>query len=332
MNTPIVLDWLLEEQNPGVRYLTLRDLCDFPENDPELVLARKIAHRQGPIATVLDAMQPEGYWEKKRAGYNPKYTGTVWSVILLAQLGARVEMDERVALACDYLLSNARTKNGQFGTQGTPSTTIDCLQGNICAAMLDLGIDDDRLNAAFDWLARSNTGEGIAPMGSKDTDLRYYSGKIGPAFLCGANDKKACAWGAVKVMLALAKLPEFQHTPIVKEAIQIGTDFLLGIDPVTAEYPTRLDIKPSRNWWKFGFPVFYISDVLQILEAFSELNMLDDPRLKNALNLVRSKQDDQGRWPLEYSYKGKTWIDVGETKQPNKWVTLRALRVLKKVT
>ena len=54
-----------------------------------------------------------------------------------------------------------------------------------------------------------------------------------------------------------------------------------------------------------------------------------DPRLANALQLIRDKQDAQGRWPLEYDYTGKTWVDFGPKKQPNQWVTLRALRGLK---
>jgi hypothetical protein len=56
-----------------------------------------------------------------------------------------------------------------------------------------------------------------------------------------------------------------------------------------------------------------------------------DPRLANALDLLLRKQDEQGRWRLEYTYNGKTWIDLEEKGRPSKWVTLRALRVLKRV-
>ncbi len=55
-----------------------------------------------------------------------------------------------------------------------------------------------------------------------------------------------------------------------------------------------------------------------------------DPRLANALKLVRDKQDAQGRWALEYDYTGKTWVDFGP-KQPNKWVTLRLARSKRRV-
>ena len=89
--------------------------------------------------------------------------------------------------------------------------------------------------------------------------------------------------------------------------------------------------KPSRNWWKFGFPVFYVTDLLQNVEALVKLGYGDDPRLAGALDLIREKQDVQGRWKLEYSYSGKMAVDFGLKKEPNKWVTLRAMRVLKAV-
>jgi hypothetical protein len=177
------------------------------------------------------------------------------------------------------LFENALTENGQFSASGTPSSTVDCLQGNLCAAMLDLGFDDPRLEKAFEWMARSVTGDGIAPMGDKNARLRYYSGKRGPGFLCGANNKLPCAWGAVKVMLAFGKLPVEQRTPYIEDAIQKGIEFLLGVDPAEATYPTGWSDKPSGNWWKFGFPVFYVTDLLQNVEALVRLGLGKDPRL-----------------------------------------------------
>jgi|DewCreStandDraft_4_1066084.scaffolds.fasta_scaffold13579_3 hypothetical protein len=144
-------------------------------------------------------MDRSGFWAKPGPGYLPKYRSTVWSIILLAQLGASIEEDKRIGQACAYVLDQALTEGGQFTASGAPSGTADCLQGNLCRALAALG----------------------------------YSA---------------------------------------------------------------------------------------------------DPRLKNALALIRGKQDAQGRWPLEYDYTGKTWINFGPKGQPNKWVTLRALRVLKAVS
>ena len=71
--------------------------------------------------------------------------------------------------------------------------------------------------------------------------------------------------------------------------------------------------------------------LLMGLEALVALGYGHDPRLSRSLALIREKQDGNGRWSLEYDYAGKTWVDFGAKKQPNKWVTLRALRVLKAV-
>ena len=62
-----------------------------------------------------------------------------------------------------------------------------------------------------------------------------------------------------------------------------------------------------------------------------ELGYGDDPRLANALQLVLSKQDAQGFWKLENTLNGKMWADIEEKGKPSKWITLRALRVLKHV-
>jgi hypothetical protein len=323
------LPWLLEKKDPGVRYLALRDLCELDEGDPELITARELAHREGPIAAILAEMNPDGYWIEPGSGYYPKYRGTVWSVISLAQLGASVVSDDRIGQAGRYLLDQALSPGGQFSTNKAPSGTADCLQGNLCAALIDLGIEDPRMEAAYEWMARSVTGDGVAPMEDKHTPVRYYAGKCGPLFACGANNKLSCAWGGVKVMLAFSKMPINYCTPVIGDAIKKGIDFFLGSDPATAEYPNGWSEKPSGNWWKFGFPVFYVTDLLQLVEAMVRLGYGDDERLQNALNLILNKQDSGGRWALEYNYTGKTWVDFGIKKQPNKWVTYRALQVLR---
>jgi hypothetical protein len=323
------LPWLLEPESPGVRYLALRDIQAASPENAALIEARQAAYAGGPIASILAEMDASGYWVEPGPGYNPKYRATVWSLILLAQLGASAAMDARISQACAYLLEHALTPGGQFSISGVPSGTVDCLQGNLCAALLALGYDDPRLDSAFEWMARSVTGEGVAAITERQAAVRYYAGKCGPLFACGANNKLPCAWGAVKVMLAFSRLPSERRTPLVHHAIRRGVDFLLATDPARAEYPSGWAAKPSGNWWKFGFPVFYVTDILQIVEALVGLGYGDHSGLAGALNLILEKQDAQGRWTLEYDYSGKTWVDFGAKKQPNKWVTLRVLRMLK---
>jgi hypothetical protein len=93
------LSWLLEPDDPGVRYLALRDLLDCPSDDSELQTARVAAHSRGPIASILAKMDATGYWAEPGPGYNPKYRSTVWSMMMLAQLGASAAQDERIARA-----------------------------------------------------------------------------------------------------------------------------------------------------------------------------------------------------------------------------------------
>jgi hypothetical protein len=323
------LSWLLEDNHPGVRYLALRDLAGLEESHPDLRAAQARAHRDGPIADILNTMQEPGYWVEPGPGYGPKYYSTVWSIVTLGQLGASADFDPRIQRACRYLIDHALTEHGQFSSSGTPGTTVDCLQGNLLAALLDIGFEDRRLETAFEWMARSVTGEGVASMGDKRTAIRYYAGKCGPDFACGANNKRPCAWGAVKVMLAFSKLPQGKRTPLIEKAVARGIAFLLGVDPLEATYPSGYSQKPSRNWWKFGFPVFYVTDLLQNVEALVRLGLGKDPRLSRSLIYIQEKQDQDGRWRLDYDYTGKTWVDFGEKKQPNKWVTYRAAWVLK---
>jgi hypothetical protein len=327
------VSWLLESENLGVRYLALRDLMDVSPDDAKLKSARKKAHKEGPIAYVLSKMDEDGYWKRPGTGYGPKYKSTVWALILLAQLGVSVKEDKRIKLACRYYLDHALNPGGQISamTNNSPSGTVDCLQGNMLWSLMELGYDDPRMKKAYEWMARTVTGDGVAPLKEKNAPVRYYAGKCGPDFACGANNKLPCAWGGIKVMMAFGKLPADEQTPLIKKAIQQGADFFFGIDPATAKYPTGYTDKPSGNWWKFGFPVFYITDLLQLAEAFVSLGYGNDPRLANTLNIIREKQNADGQWLLEFDYAGKTWRTYGEKRQPNQWVTLRALRVLKAV-
>jgi len=325
------LSWLLKSDSPDVRYIAMRDLLDLSPDDKKLKAARKSAHKEGPIARVMSKMNEEGYWQRAGTGYGPKYKSTVWALILLAQLGASVKEDKRVRLACKYYLDHALTPGGQISamTNAAPSGTIDCLQGNMLWSLMTLGYEDKRMDSAYEWMARTVTGEGVAPITDKHAVVRYYGYKCGPTFACGANNKLPCAWGGVKVLLALSRLPVEKRSDLIQKAIRAGVDFIFSVDPSTAEYPNGWAEKPSGNWWKFGFPVFYVTDILQIAEALVGLGFGKDPRLANTLEFIRSKQDDEGRWPLEYNYDAKTWMRFGKMKEPNPWVTLRVLRVLK---
>ena len=114
----------------------------------------------------------------------------------------------------------------------------------------------------------------------------------------------------------------------MQNAIQTGAEFLLSHDLTTANFPYTERI--SSTWFKFGFPLSYWSDILETTEVLVDLGYGKDPRLGKVFQLILSKQDDQGRWKLENSLNGKMWVDIERKGQPSKWITLRALRVLKR--
>ena len=321
------LSWLLEldQANPAVRYLALRDLVGLPEEYLELTAARSEIYRTGTIPQMLAAQNPIAYWVKPGAGYSPKYTGTVWSLTLLAQMGAD-KSEPRVKKAAEYVIKNALSPVGWFSYNGTPSGFIHCHAGYLGEAMFNLGFGDDpRVLSAIELQARLVTGEGIAHMGSENP-VRFYHYTPAPGFVCG---NLPCAWGAVKAMKAISSVPEQQRTQTMNAAIKRGKELFFGADLTICKFSNREKGKPSSNWFKFGFPLFYIGDVLEVLEVMSRLGVGQHPHLEAAWKLVLEKQDATGRWPMEYSYNGKLWSDIEVKSEPSKWVTLRVLRVLK---
>lgn len=323
------LPWLLDGEEPAVRHRALRELLDLPADDPEVVAARAAAMSSDPIATILAAQDPEGWWVYPGAGYGPKYSGTVWSLMFLDQLGAD-GADPRIRAACDYVLEHSQAPTGGFATAGGKqpakgSYVVHCLNGNLLRALIGFGwLDDERVQRSLDWQAASITGEG---------DIRWYrTSTSGPGFQCAINEHLPCGWGAAKAVLGLARVPVAARSRAISKALEAGVEFLLSVDPATAMYPMGWgNTEPSRKWFKLGFPSGYWADILQVMEAVCEAGFGADPRLFGAVGWLVSKQDRDGRLRNEDRYTGKMHIDIDRGRGPSRWVTLRAARVLKMV-
>jgi hypothetical protein len=327
------LSWLLAEETPAVRHLTLRQLLDQPKDAPVVRQARASAMQTDPIASILAAQQPEGFWAKPGPGYTPKYRGTVWQLIFLDQLGADGQ-DPRVQAACEYVLSHSQARTGGFACweggrreEAPPpsSLVIHCLTGNLLRALIGFGwLSDERVQRAIDWQARSIIG---------DQTSRYFrSGTSGPGFCCGSNEQLPCAWGAIKGLLAFARIPAPLRAPHVERAIEQGTSFLLSSNPATAMYPAgRNKGKPSSFWFKLGFPLGFVADLLQNLTVLCELGWATDARLSGAVSWLLSQQEPAGRWRNQAASSGKMWVEIDKQDEVSKWVTLRACSVLKAV-
>ncbi len=326
--SPALLDWLLETSNPVARHLALRDLV--PEaSTAELLSAGAQAMSADPIRSILENQQPEGFWVKPGGGYGPKYTGTVWQVIFLDQLGAD-PAHPQVQAACEYILEHAQAIDGGFSYNSAPrrpppSGAAHCLNGNLLAALLGFGLaHDERVRDSVRWQTGAITGE---------AHTFYQSGTSGPGFCCAVNGKQPCAWGAIKAVIALSRVPADLRDHSVSVALQQGINFLLSVDPVTAAYPmTPGTTKPSGTWFKLAFPLGYTADVLQVLEALCAAGAAADTRLDPALEWLLAQRDASGRWVNRNAYHGKLWSDFEKQGAPGKFVTIRALRVLRAVT
>jgi hypothetical protein len=310
------LPWLLEESNPSVRFFTLRDILRPPRGDPDVEAARTAIVSSRPVREILAAQYPEGYWIKPDWGYSPKYRATVWQVMFLADLG--VTPNETVHRACRVVLEKTfLPEAGLFSATKSPAGTVICLNGNLLASLcrLDYG-DHATVRTVSHTLAEKIVEEG---------------------FGCRANalDRKnkdtwlPCAWGAIKALRAYALIPEGKRTPLVKEAVSQGVQFLLSGDLMVADYPSASG-RASRLWFRLGFPLGYHSDLLEAVDVLVQLGHVGDYRLHNAIEFVLNKQDSDGRWPLEHTL-GRTWTQFGEKGRPSKWVTLRALRMLSRL-
>lgn len=319
--TDPILHWLLEKENPSVRYFTLKHLLDQPADAADVLSARRAIMRSEPVRAILAAQDAEGYWAKPLHCYSPKYQGTVWQILFLAELGTDPR-NRQVRRGGKYVLTHAQASTGGISAaaRAAPSAAIHCLSGNMVWALIALGFgEDERVARAVDWLTGAITGD--------DFDWFYASGTSGPGFRCAANLGQPCAWGAVKALRALAALPLALKSAKVIKAIAATAEFLFGHNVAQADYPYTERV--SGEWFKFGFPLSYTSDVLELSLALVEAGYARDPRLTPALELIQSKRNAAGQWVLQHSLNGKMWADIEQKGQPSKWVTLRALRVLK---
>jgi hypothetical protein len=137
--------------------------------------------------------------------------------------------------------------------------------------------------------------------------------------------------GVVKALKGLAEIPPSRRSPAVARTLAAGTEYLLGHHVHKRSHDPAKDSKPG--WKRFGFPLMYQTDALEILAVLGKLGALAedvrDERTDEALDLVRSRQGADGRWKLQTTQNGKFVVDIEAKGRPSHWVTLRALQVLR---
>jgi hypothetical protein len=319
-----VLDWLLEESDPSVRLFTLTRLLGKSETGAEAAAARKAIMRSGAVAEILKLQGKSGAWGKESDFYTAKYTGTVWQLLILAELGAAGN-DPRVRKACEFILVNSQDKESSgFAIAasvksggGRHSEVIPCLTGNVAFSLVRLGMGDDaRVARAIDWICQyQRADDGVAGAPAIWPYNRFE--------MCFG--RHSCHMGVVKSLKALAAIPPEKRNAAVRAKIEELTEFVLIHHVHKKSHDLSHVSKPG--WLTFGFPLMYQTDALEILCILKELG-ISDPRMSEAMEAAAAMRGDDGRWKLQNSFNGKTLVDIETTGAASKWITAKALYAL----
>jgi len=320
-----VTEWLLEIDNPSVRYLTLTSLLDKPDDDKEAAEAKKAIMDHGSVSEILALQNEDGSWGLPEMFYRNKYAGTVWTLLILAEMGADKD-DPRIKKTCESILKHSQEpESGGFSCcesvktgAGLPSGVVPCLTGNMVYTLIKFGwLNDERLTKAIDWIVKyQRTDDGVenAPSGAPYEKYAMCWGK------------HSCHMGVAKALKALAAIPPENRSEAVNNKIDEMAEYFLTHHIYKKSHNLSEISRPG--WLKFGFPLMYQTDILELLEMFVFLGIKDE-RLIDAVEIIKSKQLPDGTWKLENSNNGKMIIRIENKGKPSKWITLKALNVLK---
>lgn len=318
-------DWLLASQNPSIRYFTYKDVLDVDPGNPVLAKESELIASTGYVPALLEAMDEAEYHKTYSRYYVYKYKGLVWSLLTLAELGAnRSPAIEGIA---EYLFEHAQERtDGGFAMHsckaggGRNTEVIPCLTGNMVYALTKFGYQDDpRLKKAVSYLVHFlvlNDGEEVEPQVPPYNRYEECWGK------------HTCHMAVVKTLKAFAALDPSLWDVDLKTTLDKTVEFVLIHHIYKRSHNLNRNTKPG--WLNFGFPLMYQTDVLEILDILTSLGVKDE-RMEEAIAVVKAKQQDNGRWRVENTYgSDRLLIPIGTKGEESEWVTLRALRVLKR--
>ena len=321
-------EWLLEDNNQSVRYVTLIDIMNQNEKIGEVKEAKEKMMIEGIVPKILSKQKEGGYWEMAENFYiRTKYKGTVWQIIVLAELGANGG-DKRIQNACEFILENSQDKSsGAFayyrnGNGGDHNKILPCLTGNMLWSLIKFGyLDDSRIQKGINWIVnyqRFDDGFESAPV-----EWPYNVGsKKGEA--CWG--KHTCHMSVVKNLKALAEIPPKMRSEGVRNVINKAVEYLLVHHIYKQSH--NLNAVAKHEWTQFGFPLMWKIDALEVLETLTRLGCKDD-RMQDAIDLIISKQNENGRWILEKTFNGRMQANIEQKGKESKWLTLKAVKVLK---
>jgi hypothetical protein len=303
-------EWLLEPACSPVRYWTLVDIADRPAGDPEVRAAQAAIPSYPPVAALLATQQRDGYWGK-RDYYLPRTgRGTFWVLSVLGDLGLTAE-EEPVRQACDWMFAHQR-ENGAFCRrrripgQGTvwQDDTEPCTHARIVRFLIQFGYaQDPRVRKAVDWLLPIQRDDGM--------------------WFCRGAEGRGC----LRATLDVLRLAALDSGTAAQPGITQAASAVCGL--LMAPRMSRYHVGEAWGTWEglkypyFGFSVISALDVLARLGYRPE-----ELKIAAAAEYLLSRQLPNGTWPLDDTWS-QSPIDFGRPGEPNTWLTLDALRVVK---
>jgi hypothetical protein len=305
-----VTDWLLDS-DPSIRWQVMRDLTDRPAH--EIAAERVRIATEGIGAKLLALQADDGRWGG--AAWNRGWNSTMHVLVLLRDLGLDPTSDQ--ARRAVGIVRDRVTWQGCAPTECERNAFFEgevepCINGQIATVGAYFGQDV----------------EGIV--------TRLLSEQLPDGGWNCEAPKRSTRSSFNTTICVLEALLEHERSdggrPEVTEARLRGQEYLLERRLFrrrsTGEVIER-DRKGGANWTHFAFPTWWHYDVLRGLEYLRRAGITPDERLSDAIELVASKREADGRWPLETQYPGVMPIEMDEGEgQPSRWNTLRALRVL----
>jgi hypothetical protein len=310
------VDWLLEEDQPSIRYLALTRLLGRPENDSEVQSAKEMMAKTGWASDILGKQLPGGWWVEEESLYKPKYVSTNWMLLILSDLGL-TKVDPRIAKACDLWIKRFVKKDGGFGADGMSKSHL-CIVGNTARALVKFGYGDHpKVRSAFEWLVKNQAEKG--------------------GWSCFGSGRNLDSW---EPMSAFAAFPRQKWTKSMKVAVEKGSEFYL-------EREMHEQGAHYEPWYRFHYPVHYYYDLLVGLDFITALGYGHEKRLSHAIAVLKEKRRPDGRWNLDAVHPDvegsmAEWnkmhpkqapipFALEKVGEPSKMITLRAMLVLNRL-
>lgn len=304
-----VIRWLLDGDS-AIRWQVLRDVVEAADRVVERE-RRKVA-REGWGARLLARQDPAGTWAGGLSFdgglYSPKWTSTTYTMLLLRDLGLPPK-NPQARRACALLLDHGLQRDGgiNYGWRGRSET---CITGMVLSILSYFEHEDDRLDTIANHLLEQQM-----PDGGWNCQRPF-----------GATHASVHTTISALEGLRLYELHRQRKVRAVRAAQSRGREFLL-VHRLFRSHRTGEIIK--LDFLRFAFPPRWHYDILRALDYFQTVHADRDERLAEAIEIVRSHQRHDGRWPMEHRFKGKTYFELERLGAPSRWNTLRALRVLK---